>query len=150
MDHSSAAEQGILKGHHIYYRFVLPMLVRFLAPLTSLLAVSMPLFARAQFEADGGPLGDTLANLITFSNDYIIPFILGLGFLFFVWGMFLYFIKGGSNDDDKAKGKSLLVYATAGFVLIFIFWGLVELFAESTGLQKPTLDIETPVLPGGN
>jgi hypothetical protein len=126
------------------------MLVRFFAPLSSLLTLGTPFFALAQFNADGGPLGDTIANLISFINNYIIPFILGLGFLFFVWGMFLYFIKGGSNDDDKAKGKSLLIYATAGFVLIFVFWGIVELLAESTGLQQPTLEIETPVLPGGN
>lgn len=126
------------------------MLVRFLAPLSSLLALCTPFFARAQFDADGGPLGDTLVNLISFINDYVIPFILGVGFLFFVWGMFLYFIKGGSNDEEKAKGKSLLIYATSGFVLIFIFWGIVELFVGTFGGPTPDLDLPTPVLPGQN
>lgn len=107
-------------------------------------------FAGTGFQADGAQFGTFLRNVMTFINNVIIPFILGIGFLFFVWGMFLYFIKGGSNDEEKAKGKSLLIFATAGFVLIFIFWGVIEMLAESTGLQKATLELETPVLPGGN
>jgi len=121
----------------------------------SILSVSaaflLPTLVKAQtFAADGGPLGETLTNLISFANAYVIPFILGIGFLFFVWGMFLYFIKGGSNDEDKARGKSLLVYATAGFVLIFIFWGLVSLLAESTGLTtpEPSIDLPGAAVPG--
>ncbi|MBY0310380.1 hypothetical protein K2Q16_04540 [Patescibacteria group bacterium] len=126
------------------------MLTRILAPSISLLALSLPIMASAQFDPDGGPLGSTLANLISFSHDYIIPFILGLGFLFFVWGMFLYFIKGGADDDAKTKGKSLIIYALSGFIIIFIFWGVVEMLAESTGLQQSNLELEIPVLPGAN
>ncbi len=119
------------------------MIKRISCVVGSLFAV--PFLAAAQgFSPDGGPLGDTLSNIIMFVNAYIIPFILGIGFLFFVWGMFLYFIKGGSNDDEKAKGKSLLVYATLGFILIFIFWGVVEMLATSTGLQKQTIDLPIP------
>lgn len=119
------------------------MFIRVSVIASSLLA--LPLLVGAQgFSPDGGPLGETLTNIIAFINAYIIPFILGIGFLFFVWGMFLYFIKGGSNDEEKSKGKSLLIYATAGFLLIFIFWGIVELLAESSGLAKPTLDLELP------
>ena len=84
---------------------------------------------------DGGPFGDLLKNILTFSNNVLIPFILGIGFLVFVWGMFQYFIAGGANDEKKEAGKSLMVYATLGFVLIIIFWGVVNLVASSTGLD---------------
>jgi hypothetical protein len=111
----------------------------------------LPLLAAAQgFSPDGGPLGDTLSNIIAFINAYLIPFILGIGFFFLVWGIFLYFIKGGAHDEDKAKGKSLLVYATAGFVIIFIFWGVVEMLATSTGFLKPTIDLPIPGFEIGN
>jgi hypothetical protein len=126
------------------------MLKRLPALLISFM-IAVPVLVHGQaFEADGGPLGETLTNVIQFINTFIIPFIIGIGFLFFVWGMFLYFIKGGSNDDDKARGKSLLIYATAGFVLIFIFWGVVSLLAESTGLSapEPTLELPGAAVPG--
>ncbi len=113
-------------------------------------ALFLPAFAFAgQFEATGGDFGQFLRNVIGFINGIIIPFILGIGFLFFVWGMFLYFIKGGADDDAKSQGKSLIIYATAGFVLIFIFWGLIELLARSTGFQDQTLDTQfIPRAPG--
>lgn len=100
-----------------------------------------PLLASAQqFNADGGPFGVLLRNLISFANAFVIPFILGIGFLFFVWGMFLYFIKGGNDEDAQKTGKSYIVYAVAGFIIIFIFWGIVNLLTSSTGFggQKLT------------
>jgi hypothetical protein len=97
-----------------------------------------PLLALAQFEPDGGAFGDLLANLLMFTNMMLIPFILGIGFLVFVWGMFKFFIYGGADDEAKTSGKSLMVWATLGFVLIIIFWGVVNLISESTGFDNGT------------
>jgi hypothetical protein len=95
-----------------------------------------PMLALAQFDPGGGAFGDLLANLLMFANMILIPFILGIGFLVFVWGMFKFFIYGGADDDAKTSGKSLMVWATLGFVIIIIFWGVVNLIAESTGYDN--------------
>lgn len=84
---------------------------------------------------DGGPLGQLLAGILAFTDTVLIPFIIGIGFLLFVWGIFLYFIAGGANDEKKEKGKSLMIYAILGFVLIFVFWGIINLLALTTGLE---------------
>ena len=97
-----------------------------------------PLISLAQGLADGpdaGPFQDLLGNILEFTNTVLIPFIIGIGFLVFVWGMFQYFIAGGANEESKEKGKSLMIYATLGFVLIIIFWGVINLLAASTGLE---------------
>jgi len=104
---------------------------------TSLLA--MPFAASAQFTADGGEFGTLLENIVGFANDVLIPFIIAIGFLVFVWGMFVYFIAGGANDEKKEQGKSLMIYATLGFVLIIVFWGIINLLTQSTGLDGDTL-----------
>jgi len=83
---------------------------------------------------DAGQFSDLLSNILAFTNTVLIPFIIGIGFLVFVFGMFQYFIAGGANDEKKEQGKSLMIYATLGFVLIIIFWGAVNLIASSTGL----------------
>jgi len=111
--------------------------------ITSAALLAMPMLASAQgavLETDGGAFGDLLRNILTFSNSVLIPFILGIGFLVFVWGMFRYFIAGGANDEAKEQGKSLMVYATLGFVLIIVFWGIVNLVATSTGLSGEGLE----------
>jgi hypothetical protein len=115
----------------------------------------MPFVAAAQFDPSGGEFGDLLGFIIEFANGVLIPFILGIGFLVFVWGMFRYFIAGGANDEAKEQGKSLMVYATLGFVFIIIFWGIVNLVANSTGLAGDELtDVDggipgaAPIAPG--
>jgi len=104
---------------------------------TGLLA--LPLVSFAQFEPDGGAFGALLNNILVFSNNVIIPFIIGIGFLVFVFGMFQFFIAGGANDEKKEQGKSLMIYATLGFVLIIVFWGIINLLTSSTGLDGDTV-----------
>ena len=111
----------------------------------------MPLaFASAQLASTaggGGRFQVLLKNILAFSDNVLIPFILGIGFLVFVWGMFKYFIVGGANDEAKAQGKSLMVYAVLAFVLIIVFWGIINLLSTSIGLDKEGIGSLVPVSP---
>jgi len=77
-----------------------------------------------------------------------LPAILALGFLVFVWGVFLYFIKGGADDEAQGKGKQLMLYAIGGFVLILVFFGIVNLLVGSIGLDLDDGGIEQDRIPG--
>ena len=107
----------------------------------------LPMLVSAQGLADGtgdaGPFQRLLEGVLNFTNTFLIPFIIAIGFLVFVWGMFQYFIAGGANDESKEKGKSLMIWATVGFVLIIVFWGVINLLTASTGLDGATL-LNTP------
>jgi hypothetical protein len=107
--------------------------------LTALLASPLLAFAQIADSADGGAFEDLLANILIFINDVVIPFIIGIGFLVFVWGMFKFFILGGANEEKREQGKSLMIYSIIGFVLIIIFFGIVNLLTESTGLTGETI-----------
>jgi uncharacterized membrane protein YidH (DUF202 family) len=109
-----------------------------------------PMVALAQIASPGGGGGQfetLLRNIINFTNTVLIPFIIGIGFLVFVWGMFKFFIVGGANDDAKEQGKSLMIYATLGFLLIIVFWGVINLLAQSTGLEGDRLESVPQVTP---
>jgi len=73
--------------------------------------------------------------LITFVNNILIPFILGIAFLFFVVNVFRFFILGGSNPESQDKAKSLAIYGVGAFVFIIIFWGIVNILSSSLGLD---------------
>jgi fucose 4-O-acetylase-like acetyltransferase len=96
----------------------------------------------------GGQLGSAMGNILAFISNVLIPFILAIGFFVFVWGIFNYFIIGGANDDAKEKGKSLIIYALAGFVVILAFWGIVNIFVSGVGLQNESLDFVPKVKVG--
>ncbi|MCA9362753.1 hypothetical protein KC851_00310 [Candidatus Kaiserbacteria bacterium] len=101
----------------------------------------LPVMASAQIVDSGnaGPFEDLLINIVTFINDILIPFIIAIGFLVFVWGIFLYFIMGGADEEKRQKGRSLMIWATIGFVAIIIFFGVINLLTQSIGLQGETL-----------
>lgn len=103
----------------------------------------IPAFASAQITSargGGGQFEQLLRNILEFGNEVIIPFIIGIGFLAFVWGMFQYFIAGGANEESKEKGKSLMINATLGFVFIIIFFGIVNLITTSIGLEGQVIE----------
>tara|TARA_B100000508_G_scaffold64300_2_gene50429 strand:+ start:3214 stop:3597 length:384 start_codon:yes stop_codon:yes gene_type:complete len=112
----------------------------------------LPFTVSAQIatKGGGGQFEVLLINILDFANTVLIPFIIGIGFLVFVWGMFQYFIAGGANDEAKEKGKSLMIYATMGFVIIIVFFGVVNLLTQSTGLEGqvvknvPTVTVPSP------
>ncbi len=120
----------------------------FAGSAAALLLTPVMVFAQTGIatSANAGPFQTLLSNILVFTNSVLIPFIIGIGFLVFVWGMFKYFIVGGANDDAKEQGKSLMIYATLGFLLIIVFWGVVELLAGSTGLQNQDINTLVPVV----
>lgn len=114
---------------------------------TALYLMPLAMVSAQNFNPDGGAFGVLLKNILSFTNTFLIPFIIGIGFLVFVWGMFQYFIAGGANDEAKEKGKSLMIYATLGFVLIIVFWGVVNLLTSSSGFGDQTLKSTPKVVP---
>ena len=92
-------------------------------------------FAQLATNGTGGPFEILLKNILNFGNTVVIPFIIGMGFLVFVWGMFQYFVAGGANEESKEKGKRLMINATVAFIVIIIFFGAINLLTTSTGLE---------------
>lgn len=108
---------------------------------TALALFILPVVASAQIASgDLGGVGNLMDSLIDITQNIIIPFVLFLGFVVFVWGMFKYFIVGATDEEARGNGKNLIIYSIVGFVMIFIFWGIINLVATSTGFEDDTLD----------
>lgn len=79
-------------------------------------------------------------------NDVVVPFIVSISFLFFIWNAFRYFILGGTNPEDQEKAKTLAVWGIAAFVVMVGLWGMVNIlvdtlnFGETESLQSDYVD----------
>lgn len=122
---------------------------RFKLFLASASLFALPLaFTNAQgfvnsTDGSAGGFTDLMLNIGAFINTYLIPFVLMIGFVVFVWGMFKYFIAGAADEEARGNGKSLMIYAVLAFVLILSFWGLINFLTSSVGLEGQTL-LNTP------
>lgn len=80
-------------------------------------------------------LFDYVILIPQFLSEVVIPFLLGIAFLIFVINMVRYFIIGGHDEANHTKARAQVIYSLAAFILIFIFWGVIEMLTLSLGLD---------------
>ncbi|MDE2021584.1 MAG: hypothetical protein KGI71_01515, partial [Patescibacteria group bacterium] len=67
---------------------------------------------------------DSIVGII---NSLLVPVLLAIAFLAFLWGVYKYFILGADNETERRAGKQVVLWGLIGFVVIFSVWGLVGL-----------------------
>ena len=111
-----------------------------------LFALLLPAITFAQFTTGNstGNFSTFFNNIQVFVSSVLVPLVLALAFLFFLWGVFKFFIAGGADEEKRNEGKQLMIYSIIGFVLIVALYGIVNFIAGGLGLDgTPTL-----VVPG--
>ena len=102
------------------------------AAFVSAFALMMvPAVTFAQF----GGINDFLDDISSFINGTLIPLVFGVALLVFIYGMFKYFILGGSDDGSREKGRNLMMWAVVGFVAMVSVFGVVNLIAGGLGFS---------------
>lgn len=74
-------------------------------------------------------------SIIDIINGLIVPVLLAIAFLFFIWGVVNYFIFGAANDKKREEGRNFILWSIIGFVVIFSVWGLVGLVGSTFSLS---------------
>ncbi len=117
-----------------------------LASLTAFL----PMVVFAAPQQNFGQIGDFVKTIMEFINNTLIPLVFALALLMFIWGMFKFFIMGGSDEGSQEQGKSLMLYAIAGFVLMVSIWGIVNMIANGFGFTGNDTIQNIPNVPTNN
>jgi len=78
------------------------------------------------------PYSDSIIGII---NSILVPVLMAIAFITFLWGVFKYFIWGGENESEKAEGRKFAMWGIIGFVVILSLWGLVNILMGALGLS---------------
>jgi len=84
---------------------------------------------------------DVLCRMAEILN-YLIPFLLVLGVVYFVWGVVQYMIR--DEEEAKKKGRNKIIYGLIGLVVIVSLWGIVTLVIDTLGIDTAELAQITP------
>jgi nitrogen fixation-related uncharacterized protein len=79
---------------------------------------------------------------ITVLLNKVIPLLIGIGVIYFLWGVVTYVI--GDEEEAKKKGKERVIYGIIGFVVIFSMWGLVGMVIKTLGISTTNSMITNP------
>ncbi len=64
----------------------------------------------------------------------VIPVLIALGVVYFVWGVVTYVIS--SDEEAKKTGRNRIIYGLIGLAVIIAMWGLVGILTNTFGLQN--------------
>lgn len=106
----------------------------------------VPALALAQF----GEINDFVNDILGFINDVLIPLLFALALLLFLWGVFYFFIVGRDDDEKRKTGKSYMLWAIIGFVVMVSVFGIVNLIAGGLGFSDDENIDNIPNVPTTN
>jgi hypothetical protein len=87
-------------------------------------------------------LASILCKLSVLLNT-VIPVLIVLGVIYFIWGVITYVIAG--EDEAKTKGRNMMIYGLIGLLVIVSVWGLVNILRNSFGIYG-TAPINVPCI----
>lgn len=106
-----------------------------LSLLAPLLTFMTPLLA---FAAMSGPNTDVIKPysdaIVSTINFLLVPVLMAIAFIVFLWGVYKYFILGAADEKSRADGRQFVLWGVIGFVVLLAVWGLVNLVAGTLGL----------------
>lgn len=109
--------------------------------LTSLGILALPLTALAVSGATGintTAITPYTSGIVNFINQVLVPILMAVAFIVFLWGVFRYFIYGAENESEKATGRWFAFWGIIGFVIILSLWGIINLLMGGLGLSAGT------------
>jgi hypothetical protein len=77
----------------------------------------------------------------------IIPVLIALGVVYFVWGVVQYVIS--SDEEAKTAGRNRIIFGIIGLAVIIGMWGLVNILTHTFGLTNSS-NITLPTVPYQN
>lgn len=102
-------------------------------------SLAAPLLAVAQAATPGAPDVEVIKPysdaIVTVINFYLVPALMAIAFIVFLWGVYKYYIYGADNETERATGHQFVLWGVIGFVVIFALWGLVNIVAGTLGLE---------------
>lgn len=85
-------------------------------------------------------IGELLTGIQQLLNT-IVPILILLGVVYFVWGVVKFMIA--DSEEAKTKGKDQIIYGLIGFTVIIGLWGLVNIVVNSLGFGAGQLNAPT-------
>ncbi|MGD0328767.1 MAG: hypothetical protein ABSB00_03655 [Minisyncoccia bacterium] len=78
-------------------------------------------------------ISDVGSLIINTINNIIVPVLFAIAFIVFLYGVFKVFILGANSEEEKGKGKTLMLWGLVGFFIMVSVWGLVNILTGTIG-----------------
>jgi hypothetical protein len=107
---------------------------------------ALPFFAFAQTTCSYTQNLDYVLCRIGALLNAIVPVLIALGVMYFIWGVVSYVIA--KEEEAKKAGRDKMIYGIIGLVVIVSIWGLVSILKNTFNLSSSSTDtVQVPCIP---
>ncbi|KKS83383.1 MAG: hypothetical protein UV60_C0042G0004 [Parcubacteria group bacterium GW2011_GWA2_43_11] len=106
------------------------------------LLVMFPVCMHAQDFTYVTSLGESLM-VVTIT---LVPILLGLALVVFVWGLVV-FIAKADNEQERDAGKQKMVWGIIGLFVLVSIWGIILLLQNIVGVEGTPNGLGPPGVP---
>lgn len=84
----------------------------------------------------GAPVTDLTSLMCKIGQllNSVVPVLIALAVVYFVWGVVSYVIS--DDEEAKSKGRDRIIYGIIGLAVIIAMWGLVKILTNTFGLTE--------------
>ena len=72
---------------------------------------------------------------IFFINSIAVPLLIAVAFIVFLYGVFKAYILSHGDQGEVQQGHQFVLWGVVGFAVMISLWGLVNIVANTFGLQ---------------
>ncbi len=72
-------------------------------------------------------------TILQFMERIVVPFIMTLALLAFIWGV-LHYIRHGGEDAEREQGRQFMLWGIIGLAVMVSVWGLVRMLTNTIGV----------------
>ena len=136
----SALAESIMKNKLI----VLSGIVLGMSPVVALATATSGSATTCNATGNDGTLLTVICKVGEIINS-IVPVLIALGVVYFVWGIVSFVIAG--DEEAKKAGRDKIIYGIIGLAVIVAMWGLVKILTNTFGNVNNQVDITLPTVP---
>ncbi len=110
---------------------------------------ALPMFAlpfvtsAAALELSG--ITTAISSVITVMNK-VVPLLIGLAVLVFLWGVLKYVIAGSDDAGKRTEARGFMIWGIVSIFIMVSVWGLVGILQTSFGVSSTGTGIVLPTV----
>lgn len=85
-------------------------------------------------------------SIVYVINSILVPALMAVAFIIFLYGIFKYFILHGAEEEERKEGRQYAIWGIVGFVVIFTIWSLVSIVSATFNLSSGGVPPPPPTL----
>lgn len=75
------------------------------------------------------------SEILFIIDNVLVPVIFAVAFIVFLYGVARAYIFSGGEPEKVSEGHRLILWGIIGFVIMISLWGIVNIVANTVGLQ---------------